>query len=60
MPTSWRSSRASCGHDPAHARPLGRVAQPAEIAEALCFLAWPRSSSITGAVVAAHGGFTAI
>ncbi len=30
-----------------------------EIAEVLCFLALPRSSFITGAVVAADGGFTA-
>ncbi|MFE2182499.1 SDR family NAD(P)-dependent oxidoreductase [Streptomyces sp. NPDC059455] len=44
----------------ADAQPLGRVAQPEEIAEVLCFLASPRSSFITGAVVAADGGFTAI
>ncbi|MEU9371974.1 SDR family oxidoreductase [Streptomyces avermitilis] len=42
------------------AQPLGRVAQPEEIAEVLCFLASPRSSFVTGAVVAADGGFTAI
>ncbi|MBW8090907.1 MULTISPECIES: SDR family NAD(P)-dependent oxidoreductase [Streptomyces] len=44
----------------AGAQPLGRVAQPEEIAEVLCFLVSPRSSFITGAVVAADGGFTAI
>ncbi|MHC5256605.1 SDR family NAD(P)-dependent oxidoreductase [Streptomyces sp. UC4497] len=44
----------------ADAQPLGRVAQPEEIAEVLCFLASPRSSFITGAVVAADGGFTAV
>ncbi|MER0479732.1 SDR family oxidoreductase [Streptomyces sp. Edi2] len=44
----------------ANAQPLGRVAQPEEIAEVLCFLASPRSSFITGAVVAADGGFTAV
>ncbi|SEE23920.1 NAD(P)-dependent dehydrogenase, short-chain alcohol dehydrogenase family [Streptomyces sp. 2224.1] len=43
----------------ADAQPLGRVAQPEEIAEALCFLASPRASFITGAVIAADGGFTA-
>ncbi|KOG60528.1 short-chain dehydrogenase [Streptomyces griseoflavus] len=44
----------------AGAQPLGRVAQPAEIAEVLCFLVSPRSGYVTGAVVAADGGFTAI
>lgn len=44
----------------AGAQPLGRVAKPEEIAEVLCFLASPRSSFITGAVIAADGGFTAI
>ncbi|EPD89490.1 SDR family NAD(P)-dependent oxidoreductase [Streptomyces albus] len=43
----------------ADAHPLGRVAQPREIAEVLCFLASPRSGFVTGAVVAADGGFTA-
>ncbi|KOG41239.1 SDR family NAD(P)-dependent oxidoreductase [Streptomyces decoyicus] len=43
----------------ADAHPIGRVAQPPEIAEVLCFLASPRSSFVTGAVVAADGGFTA-
>ncbi|MGP3777192.1 SDR family NAD(P)-dependent oxidoreductase (plasmid) [Streptomyces sp. SDT5-1] len=44
----------------AAAQPLGRVAQPEEIAEVLCFLVSPRSSFVTGAVVAADGGFTAL
>ncbi|MEU6432413.1 SDR family oxidoreductase [Microbispora sp. NPDC046973] len=44
----------------ASAHPLGRVAQAQEIAEVLCFLASPRASFITGAVVAADGGFTAM
>ncbi|MFR9805559.1 SDR family NAD(P)-dependent oxidoreductase [Pseudonocardia sp. RS010] len=39
--------------------PLGRIAQPEEIAEVIGFLASARSSFITGAVVAADGGFTA-
>ncbi|MFF1483723.1 SDR family NAD(P)-dependent oxidoreductase [Streptomyces sp. NPDC058319] len=43
----------------ADAHPLGRVAQPREIAEVLCFLVSPRSSFVTGAVLAADGGFTA-
>jgi NAD(P)-dependent dehydrogenase (short-subunit alcohol dehydrogenase family) len=41
------------------AHPVGRVAQPEEIAEVIGFLASPRSSFITGAVVAADGGYTA-
>ncbi|OLZ43323.1 short-chain dehydrogenase [Amycolatopsis coloradensis] len=40
------------------AHPLGRVAQPEEIAEVIGFLASPKSSFVTGAVVAADGGYT--
>lgn len=43
---------------PAHA--LGRVAQPAEIANVIAFLASPRSSFITGSIVLADGGYTAL
>lgn len=43
---------------PAHA--LGRVAQPAEVANVIAFLASSRSSFITGAIVLADGGYTAI
>jgi NAD(P)-dependent dehydrogenase (short-subunit alcohol dehydrogenase family) len=39
--------------------PLGRISSPAEIAEVVLFLASPRASFITGAVVMADGGFTA-
>ena len=51
-----RRTLASYGH--LHA--LGRVAQPAEIAEAICFLVSPAASFITGALVMADGGYTAI
>jgi NAD(P)-dependent dehydrogenase (short-subunit alcohol dehydrogenase family) len=39
---------------------LGRGAQPGEIAEVIAFLASPKASYITGAVVAADGGRTAV
>ena len=43
----------------AAAHPLGRISTPAEIAEVVFFLASPRASFVTGAVVMADGGFTA-
>jgi NAD(P)-dependent dehydrogenase (short-subunit alcohol dehydrogenase family) len=39
---------------------LGRTADPAEIAEAIVFLASPQASYLTGATVAVDGGYTAI
>ncbi len=51
-----RATLASYG--PAH--PLGRVGQPHEIAEIVAFLASPASAFMTGTLVTADGGFTAI
>jgi NAD(P)-dependent dehydrogenase (short-subunit alcohol dehydrogenase family) len=39
--------------------PLGRVSEPAEIAQVILFLASPRSGFVTGAILAADGGYTA-
>ena len=44
----------------AQTSPLGRPADPDEIAEAIVFLASPRSSYINGAILAADGGRTAV
>jgi len=51
-----RATLASYGH----VHPLGRVAQPHEIADVIAWLASPRASFVTGALVMADGGYTAL
>lgn len=40
--------------------PLARIAQPDEVAEAIAFLAGPRSSFVTGSLLMVDGGMTAV
>jgi NAD(P)-dependent dehydrogenase (short-subunit alcohol dehydrogenase family) len=41
------------------AHPLGRLGEPAEVAEAICFLASDAASFITGAILPVDGGYLA-
>ena len=43
-----------------HLHPIGRVGQAEEIADVIAFLASPRASFITGALVMVDGGYTAL
>jgi NAD(P)-dependent dehydrogenase (short-subunit alcohol dehydrogenase family) len=40
--------------------PLGRIAEPAEIAEVICFLAHQRASFVTGGVYTVDGGLLSL
>lgn len=57
---------AAADPDPAESRasaisqhPIGRILAPAEIAEAIVFLASPAASAITGAILSVDGGYVA-
>ena len=54
--SNGRSVLASMGAK--HA--LGRVGKPEEIADVIAYLASPRASFITGAIIMADGGYTAM
>ena len=43
-----------------HLHPVGRVGQPEEIADVIAFLASPRASFMTGALVMVDGGYTTL
>ena len=56
MVAEWGETNEELGR----ALPLGRTAAPEEIAQAVLFLASPRSSFITGSTLHADGGGNAI
>ena len=41
------------------AHPIGRLGEPSEVAEAICFLASDAASFITGAILPVDGGYLA-
>ncbi|WP_166346421.1 SDR family NAD(P)-dependent oxidoreductase [Phytoactinopolyspora limicola] len=62
----WAAGRFACDRDPddlvadwGRAHPIGRVATPAEVAQAIAYLAGPEASFITGADLRVDGGLTA-
>jgi NAD(P)-dependent dehydrogenase (short-subunit alcohol dehydrogenase family) len=65
--TPWVARLLEAAADPAAERaalearqPVGRLVTPREVAEAVCYLASPRSGSTTGALLAVDGGMTSL
>ena len=54
-----RSDPASARHERETAIPMGRLGTPAEVAQAVAFLASDEAAYITGAVLSVDGGYTA-
>jgi NAD(P)-dependent dehydrogenase (short-subunit alcohol dehydrogenase family) len=65
--TPWVGRLLEAAADPAAERaalearqPVGRLVTPREVAEAICYLAGPRSASTTGTLLAVDGGMTSL
>jgi NAD(P)-dependent dehydrogenase (short-subunit alcohol dehydrogenase family) len=65
--TPWVARLLESAADPAAERaalearqPIGRLVTPSEVAEAVCYLASPRSGSTTGTLLAVDGGMTSL
>jgi len=65
--TPWVQRLLHAAGDPAAERsalegrqPIGRLVTAEEVAETICFLASPRSGSVTGTVVTVDGGLTGL
>ncbi|MDQ7908480.1 SDR family oxidoreductase [Phytohabitans sp. ZYX-F-186] len=57
----YRRAADPAAAERAHAalQPIGRLSEPAEIAETIAFVCSPRAATITGATIVVDGGYTA-